>query len=413
MPTKEMALDIFRPKTLVVVGAGTAGIQGVCHYLAYLASHGWIITLIHSPKINILGIGESTNPPFVEALEDGANFNILDDTEKLDATLKFGTHYVNWRSNPFTIPVLTGYAALHINTFKLKDFALPRLKSIWGDKFQIIEGTVSVLENVDESVHVVVDDKDYYFDYAVDNRGFPDSYDDYNVIEDNPVNHALIHNTPGKLELNATLHQATPDGWMFGVPLTSRTSYGYLFNDKLTTIDKAKVNFSKEINVPVEELNNIEYKFKSYYSKKVLDKRIIKNGNRAVFFEPMFANSLWLYKNIDKAFVSYMKGFFTEEKTNEIFNSISQDVEDLICYFYHGGSIYNTEFWQHVKPYASKKLETSRSFSVMKGLMRRQYKFKQFDPTVNEYSWVFTEKHMFIIDEKLGYHYFSTPDENN
>lgn len=406
MPTKEMAVDLFRPKTLAVVGAGTAGIQGVCHYLAFLASHGWVVTLIHSPKIDTLGIGESTNPPFVTSLEDGANFNIIDDLEKIDGTLKFGTQYVNWRDTPFTVPTLTGHAAVHMNTFKLKEFTLPRLKEIWGDRFQIIEGTVSKLENNDESVHIVVEGVDYYFDYAVDNRGFPKSFNDYTVIEDNPVNHCLVHNTLIRENWHTTLHQATPDGWMFGVPLTSRTSYGYLFNDSITSVDQAKINFSKEINVPVAELDNIEYKFKSYYTNKVLDKRILKNGNRAVFFEPMFANSLWLYKQTDRLFVSYVKGFFDQHKVNDTFLGMAKDVEELICFFYHGGSLYNTDFWNQVKPYASKKLEKSKSFDVMKKLMVRQYKNKQFNPEINEYSWVFGEKHMFVIDDKLGYHYF-------
>ena len=397
-----------KSKTIAVVGTGTAGIQGICHYLAYLGSHGWTVTLIHSPKINILGIGESTNPPFVEALEDGANFNILDDMEELDATFKFGTHYVNWRDTPFTIPVLTGHAALHINTFKLKEFLLPRIKSIWGDKFQIIEGTVSSMENKDEVVEIIVDGTAFQFDYAVDNRGFPEEYGDYHVIEDNPVNRALVHNTPEIATWNATLHQATPDGWMFGVPLSSRTSYGYLFNDRITPVDVAKANFSKEIDVPVDELDTIEYKFMSYYAKNVLDKKILKNGNRAVFFEPMFANSLWLYKMTDRLFVSYIKQGIPESHVNDVFQSMAHEVEELICFFYHGGSKYNTEFWKNVKPYASKKLETSKTFSIMKKIMTRQHKLKQFDPTINEHSWVFSEKHLFTIDEKLGYNYFKS-----
>jgi len=397
-------------KTLAVVGAGTAGIQGICHYLAYLGSHGWTVTLIHSPKINILGIGESTNPPFVEALEDGANFNILDDMAELDATFKFGTRYVNWRDVPFTVPVLTGHAALHINTFKLKEFSLPRIKSIWGDKFQIIEGTVSSMENKDDFVEITVDGIAYQFDYAVDNRGFPELYDDYHVIDNSPVNRALIHNTLETETWNATLHQATPDGWMFGVPLSSRTSYGYLFNDNITTVDNAKANFSKEIDVPVNELDNIEYKFTSYYANNVLDRRILKNGNRAVFFEPMFANSLWLYKMTDRLFVSYIKQGIPESHVNDVFQSMAHEVEELICFFYHGGSVYNTEFWKNIRPYASKKLETSKSFSIMKKIMTRQHKFKQFDPTINEHSWVFSEKHMFTIDEKLGYNYFKSKE---
>jgi hypothetical protein len=331
----------------------------------------------------------------------------------LDATFKFGTHYINWRDKPFTIPVLTGHAALHVNTFKLKEFALPRIKSIWGDKFQIIEGTVSSIENTGDSVTVVVDDKEYTFDYAVDNRGFPTSFDAYTVIDDNPVNRCLVHNTDKTASWNATLHQATPDGWMFGVPLTSRTSYGYLFNNTITSPDQAKINFSKEIGVDLQDLDNIEYKFKSYYADKVLDGRILKNGNRAVFFEPMFANSLFLYKHTDKLLISYIKHGIPESHVNNVFNDMAKDVEEIICYFYHGGSQHDTDFWKSVKPYAKKKLESSKSFNIMKSVARRQYKNKQFDPEINDYSWVFAEKHMLYIDEKLGYNYFSQPDDDN
>ena len=195
---------------------------------------------------------------------------------------------------------------------------------------------------------------------------------------------------------------------MFGVPLSSRTSYGYLFNDRITPVDVAKANFSKEIDVPVDELDTIEYKFMSYYAKNVLDKKILKNGNRAVFFEPMFANSLWLYKMTDRLFVSYIKQGIPESHVNDVFQSMAHEVEELICFFYHGGSKYNTEFWKNVKPYASKKLETSKTFSIMKKIMTRQHKLKQFDPTINEHSWVFSEKHLFTIDEKLGYNYFKS-----
>jgi tryptophan halogenase len=393
-------------KTLVIVGAGTAGIQGACHYLAYLASHGWTITLVHAPNINTLGIGESTNPPFLEALENGANFNIFDDLNLIDGTLKFGTRYTNWRDNPFVVPVLSGNAAVHMNTHKLKEFALPRMKAIWGDRFQIVEGTVSSMKNQKDAVHVVIDGVDYYFDYAVDNRGFPDSYDEYNVIENNPVNHALIHNTSETENWQVTLHQATVDGWMFGVPLSSRTSYGYLFDDKLTSVEQAKINFSKEINIDVDKLDNIEYKFKSYYSNKVLDRRIIKNGNRSVFFEPMFANSLWLYKHTDKLFVSYLSGFIPESLVNDVYKEMARDVEDLICFFYQGGSMYDTAFWNRAKLYACKKLETSKKFKDMQTVMKRQHKLKQFDPSINELTWVFNEKHMFGIANNLGYDCF-------
>mgnify|MGYP000394363711 CR=1 FL=1 len=48
---------------------------------------------------------------------------------------------------------------------------------------------------------------------------------------------------------------------------------------------------------------NIEYHFKSYYAKQFLNGRIIKNGNAAIFFEPMSAFSLFLYDKINRSFL--------------------------------------------------------------------------------------------------------------
>ena len=51
---------------LAVIGVGSAGIQSLCHFLAWL-DKSWEIYSIHSPKIPISGIGESTNPRFLDA----------------------------------------------------------------------------------------------------------------------------------------------------------------------------------------------------------------------------------------------------------------------------------------------------------------------------------------------------------
>ena len=92
---------------LAVIGVGSAGIQSLCQFLAGL-DISWEIYSIHSPKIPISGIGESTNPRFVNALQYGLDFSLQKDLSNINGTLKFGTKYTDWRKEPFYNPLLNG-----------------------------------------------------------------------------------------------------------------------------------------------------------------------------------------------------------------------------------------------------------------------------------------------------------------
>ena len=87
---------------LAVIGVGSAGIQSLCHSLAWL-DKSWEIYSIHSPKIPISGIGESTNPRFLDALGYGLDFLLHRDLSDINGTLKFGTKYTDWRKEPFAL----------------------------------------------------------------------------------------------------------------------------------------------------------------------------------------------------------------------------------------------------------------------------------------------------------------------
>ena len=111
---------------LAVIGVGSAGIQSLCHSLAWL-DKSWEIYSIHSPKIPISGIGESTNPRFLDALGYGLDFLLHRDLSDINGTLKFGTKYTDWRKEPFYNPLLNGNLAIHFDTSILAKWAIPCL----------------------------------------------------------------------------------------------------------------------------------------------------------------------------------------------------------------------------------------------------------------------------------------------
>lgn len=396
--------DPNKGKVVAVVGLGSAGIQTICHLLSFL-KYGSVVVSIHDPDTPSLGIGESTNPSFTGTLERGLDFNISRDIDRLDATYKLCTKYEKWREHDFENPLINGGVAIHFNTNKLKDFALPRLKEKWGDKFEIIKGKVTSIYNLnDYTVGVQVGDDFFHFDYVIDCRGFPEEYVDYNVLEET-VNHCLVHNINEGANWMHTKHTATQDGWMFGVPLQSRTSYGYLFNDKITDVNLAKENFSKLINVDKQDLDSIEYKFKSYYAKELIDGNIIKNGNRALFFEPMFANSLFLYNVISRLTLDFIYDYTDRNTINKYFLDYAKGVEDMIAYHYHGGSTYETEFWNTVSKKSKEKLEKSEIFNFVKNETAVQANLKRYESDDTP-SWVFGSWALQLIDNNFGYNYF-------
>jgi hypothetical protein len=390
---------------IAILGAGTAGIQAVCHLIYYLKDYE--ITLVHNPEIKSLGIGESTNPTFIKALEIGLDCPIFDilKNNKLDATLKIGTFYKKWRKNNFVNPLISGAIAIHFNTFKLYDFAISRLNKIWKNKFKQIFGNIDSMINEKDYVEINVNNKKYIFDYVMDCRGFPKSFEGYNIIN-NPTNHCLVYNeeknyiNSDSVENISTGHIATKDGWMFTIPLTTRKSYGYLFNDKITSVKDAKKNFKKELNILNKNFELKEFIFKSYYSNFLIENRVIKNGNSAVFFEPMFANSLWLYDYINR--LSFDRIIHNEEisVTNNKFIKTAKEVEDMICYMYHGGSLYNTNFWKKTKKYTVNKLKNSLALDMTKKILN-------INVIENEtYRWVFNKWSLNRINKNFNYKYW-------
>ena len=399
-------------KNIAVIGQGSAGILTIGHFLTWLPLN-WKVTSIHDPNKPILGIGESTNPSFLETLQLSANFSIPDDLDKLDGTLKFGTQYKGWRKNDFVNPLLgSAPVAVHINTFKLKEFAIPRFKNIWEDKFEEILGSVESFYNKDDMAVVIVDGKEHIFDFVIDCSGFPEDYSDYNIIEDALLNSCLVHNkepiTKDGFDKLYTGHIATKDGWMFEVPLVSRTSYGYLFNKDITDIDDAKKNFSESIDIPEKELQDISFSFNRFYAKKMIDNKILKNGNKAIFFEPLFANSLFLYGQINRMIFDYIMGNGDEDTYNAAFANIANDFDNVISFHYMGGSTFDTDFWKFAKEKSIKKIEKVENFDEVKKQSNylRKNKITQLSPL-----WVFSSVFLEKIDRNFEYYIFSSKED--
>jgi hypothetical protein len=395
-------------KNIAVIGVGTAGILSLSHILGYMPKD-WAVTSIFDPSIPILGVGETAGPIVLQSLFKGCNFTFAD-IDQLDGTFKYGSHFINWRENDVKVNVLPPEVGIHFNNFKLKEYALPRFAEIHGDRFRQLQGSVSNIVSYNDHADIQVDSQTFSFDWIIDCRGYPTDYTDYSISDVIPVNHCLVNMIPEPGSWEWTYHTAHKNGWMFGIPLQSRQGWGYLYNDTITAREDAVDDIAERFNTPKEQLTLKEFSFKNYFAKEFMVGKVLKNGNRALFFEPIEAMSGYFYDQVMKHFFDVLLGERTALSINTELNRIAEDLETFIAYLYHGGSTYDSEFWKITKAKCSKHIQQDERFNWYMDLlkdaasMRDRTDLKLYG-TWNSTNWI-------DFDKNLGYHYVTSPLES-
>ncbi len=395
-------------RKIAVVGAGSAGLLSAAHLTTWL-DESWQVCVVHHPGKKILGIGESTNGGFISVLERATNFSLADadDLAALDATIKYGSKFVNWREHQWVNPLLSGNIAIHFNNRRLKDFVFERLGKLWPDQFSVLEADVQALHNYADHVTLVTDRGSHDFDYVVDCTGTPPSFDSYTMTDCTLVDRCRIHTVSDYDYEPFTDHIATRDGWMFGVPLKGYKTYGYLYNHAITDTQAAEDEMMRLLGAPKLEAGGYDahYAFRCYYANELISGRVCKNGNRALFFEPLLANSMFVYIYAARLIYDYVVGGQEASKCNALFVKAVHEMEDVISYYYRGGSNFRTEFWQTSAARASARLDERPEFAEYLAKLRD---FKKQGVPHRGPPYAFSPHTWQIVDSQLGYRSFET-----
>ncbi|SHI09779.1 tryptophan halogenase family protein [Ferrimonas marina] len=86
-------------REIVIVGGGTAGWLAACHMARKHGDSGLRVTLVESPDIATIGVGEGTVPAMRQTLHY-LGIRETDFIRRCDATLKQGIRFVDWRHAP-------------------------------------------------------------------------------------------------------------------------------------------------------------------------------------------------------------------------------------------------------------------------------------------------------------------------
>lgn len=163
---------------------------------------------------------------------------------------------------------------------------------------------------------------------------------------------------------NWTRSVATPDGWTFVIPNTTETtSYGYLYNSDITPLETAQTNFSELFGKEFpNEIKTVNLPFESYLAKEPLridsnGRKIILNGNRLAFLEPMEATAIAFYLSVARMtfdwVVNQSSGQLSQKaelaKNYFKINSHHHELHTFILWHYTRGSVYDTPFWREAQ----------------------------------------------------------------
>jgi hypothetical protein len=395
-------------KKIAVLGVGTAGLTSISHCLTWLPE-GCQVYSISDPSTPILGIGESTTVTIPKNLFLGTKFTLFRDSDSLDATVKKGVKYVGWRDHDWHSHILPPNYGIHFNNFKLKEFCFDRFKSIWGDKFQPVYGKISQIENQKDTAVVVMPDAVLEFDYIIDCRGYPEDYTEYEQPTSIAVNHCLVNMIPTPGDWDWTYHVAHRNGWMFGIPLKTRQGWGYLYNDTITEKADAVDDIAERFKTHPKNLELKEFSFKNYYAKKFLDGRILKNGNRALFLEPIEALSGWFYDEVIKNFFDVLYEKSDELTCNARLIRTAEDTVTFVSYIYHGGSNYNSEFWKQTTAKCSDRIKNDPRFQLYIDAMNA---VPMHERSYNRSYGIFAHLSWIDFDKQLGYNYLNSSVES-
>lgn len=325
-------------KKLAVIGKGTAGSQSVAHFYRWMKDCE--IEWYFDPNINPQAVGEGSALTLPTSLLNNIDFNHLE-LPQIDGTFKSGIVKQGWgkTGDEFFHAFPPPNVSYHFNAIKLQEFIYNKL-----------QGKVKIVEQ-----NTTADDIDA--DYVVDCSGRPASFEDFYVSKAIPVNAVHVNQCYWEHPtFQHTLTIARPYGWVFGIPLTNRCSIGYLYNNKITTLEEVKEDMKymfKTYNLTPSTTTN-DLSFNSYFRKQNMTPRVAYNGNASFFLEPMEATSISVMDSIQRwAFDVWANGE-SYEFVNDDYTRYMRQIETFIAMHYLAGSPFKTKFWDFAKDSAEK-----------------------------------------------------------
>ena len=367
----------MKPISIAIVGGGTAGWMAANLFAQKWADKPVNITLIESPDIGIIGVGEGSTPTLKRF------FNMLDISEsqwmpECNATYKVNIRFKDWSpqsgiesySHPFTSQVdtftsrsfhvntrtrrlgldthvtpedffLNGVLAnqgkgpvtpsnfpfimeygYHFDSALLGQFLAKTAQSKGVNHLQAKVTDVTRHQNGDIASVITQEQGEISANFFVDCTGFSALLMDktlgvnFKSYKDNLFNDSAVVMPTAIDDVIPveTLATALSTGWVWKIPLTNRYGNGYVFSSDFITNDAAETEFRKHLGTLNDDTPCHHLKMKVGRLDKQWSHNCISIGLSQGFIEPLEATALHLVQLSLEMFIEqFEKGGFSNQ----------------------------------------------------------------------------------------------------
>ena len=357
-------------RKIAVVGRGTAGSLAAATVARLHPDSDHELHHIYDSRIPVIGVGEGSWPGLVEQLQQLTSLPHEAVQQRLHGTRKYGVAYEGWgRCNrDFThyfAPQQVSYA-YHLSADLMADM----LQESTGATH--IDAKALKITKVEGGARVEFEGRaPELYDLVFDARGFPKKLDPQQHIEIDfiPTNMAVIRRCPAiineeedgpVLRHTYTRAVARPHGWIFVIPLTTHTSYGYIFNRDVSSLGEVESDFDAflEADGVSEYEQRAVIPFPNFVHREIYDGAVARIGNAAAFMEPLEATAI--------GSAQLQIGMVLQMRLNRSIEHLERDapvvnrflINKILCFglfvgwHYACGSTYDSEFWRYARNHA-------------------------------------------------------------
>ncbi len=371
-------------KSIVILGGGTAGWISANLLATHWADKGLDITLVESPDIGIIGVGEGSTPPLKTFMEI-IGTEESDWMARCDATYKVGITFRDWSTKPgfdeyfhpflcqpdeFSVPAffhnsflrrkgvdLDGhpsqfFMAWQLAIQRLAPIAPPNFpfemnygyhfnSGLLGEFLKEWAANKGVKYRQATVTDVVLDDKGYIdfletdseevikADFYVDSTGFRSQLLQqtlrvpFDSCEDVLFNDSAVvfATEPDENPEPQTISTALKYGWSWKIPLTSRFGNGYVYSSKYVDDDDAEMEFREKLGLVDADVEARRLKFKVGRVREHWYKNCLAVGLSQGFIEPLEATALDMVQETVVRFIEAANNGEMTDKYRDDFNN--------------------------------------------------------------------------------------------
>ena len=354
-------------RKIAVVGRGTAGSLAAASVTRLHPDSDHELHHIYDSRIPVIGVGEGSWPSLVQQLQQLTELPQETVQQRLNGTRKYGVAFEGWgrRNRDFThyfTPQQVSYA-YHLSADLMADMLQESTRA------RHIDAKVLNITRVEGGAQVEFEGlAPERYDLVFDARGFPrellpDQHIDISFV---PTNTSVIRRCPAiindeqdgpVLQHTYTRAVARPHGWIFVIPLTVHTSYGYIFNRDVSSLAEVESDFDAFLKA--SGISEFEQRavipFPNFVHRQIYDGAVARIGNAAAFMEPLEATAI--------VSAQLQVGMVLHIRLNRSIEHLERDarvvnrflINNVLCYglfvgwHYACGSTYDTRFWRFAR----------------------------------------------------------------